>query len=91
MTVSKKYTIWTSVFYTLFLLITPLLNNLLPGGPCGPAGILLVIFFAPYMCGLAFAFSLIFRLSGNKAFTGPTVINGLFLVASLVLLKALVL
>jgi len=38
MTAGKKYTLFTLLFYIIFLSLTPVAEHFLPSGPCVPGG-----------------------------------------------------
>jgi peptidoglycan/LPS O-acetylase OafA/YrhL len=85
MTPGKKYTLSTSAFYVLFLLLTPLAERFSPGGPCVPGGGILLILLIPLLAGLGFVVSFAVLTKGNRAFMGPMIINGCLFVGSLLL------
>lgn len=85
MTVGKKYTLSTIVFYGLFLSLALLLEHFSPGGPCTPGGGMMLLLLTPLLSGLALTISLVIRLKGHRAFLGPVIINGFFFLVSILL------
>jgi hypothetical protein len=85
MTVGKKYTLSTIVFYCLYLSLVPLLEHFSTSGPCTPGGGILLLLLTPLLSGLALAVSLVIRLKGHRAFLGPIIINGILFLGSMLL------
>ena len=85
MTAGKKYTLGTALFYALFLLLMPLAEHVAPSGPCVPGGGILLLLLTPVASGLGLIVCLVVRLKGYRSFLGPVLINGIILVASLLL------
>jgi hypothetical protein len=75
MTTGKKYTVSTSAFYAVFLPLIPVANRYSPNGPCNPGLGFLLFMLTPFMAAGALLFSGVARYRGNRAFTGPTIIN----------------
>jgi hypothetical protein len=80
MTTGKKYAVSTSAFYAVFLPLIPVASRYSPNGPCNPGLGFLLFMLTPFMAAGALLFSGIARYRGNRAFTGPAIINaGVFL------------
>lgn len=85
MTVGKKYTLSTIVFYCLYISLIPLLEHYSPSGPCTPGGGILLLLLTPFPSGLALVVSLVIRLKGHPAFLGPIIVNGIFFLSAMLL------
>jgi hypothetical protein len=86
MTSGKKYTLSTSVFYAIFLPLIPVANRYSPSGQCNPGLGLLLFLLTPVLAAMAFIFSSVARFRGNRAFTGPAVINAGVLLGAVIFL-----
>jgi hypothetical protein len=84
MTPGKKYTLLTSGFYLLLFALVPLLERYSPSGPCNPGAGILLILLIPLFSGFGFVVSFAICAKDKRAFMGPTIVNGLFFVGSLV-------
>ena len=84
MTPGKKYTLSTSGFYLLLISLVPLLDRFSPEGPCSPGAGVMLILLIPLLSVFGFVVSFAICAKDNRAFMGPTIVNGLFFVGSLV-------
>ena len=87
MTPGKKYTLFTSMFYLLLLPLIPLLNRYSPSGPCTIGLGMLLLLITPILATIAFLYSFIGLLRGNRSFTGPTIINAVVVLTMGVLMN----
>ena len=86
MTPAQKYTLSTSVFYCILLPLVPVADRYSPSGPCTLGLGFLLLLLTPVMAVFGFVVSFVGRARGNRAFTGPTLINLIVLVGFVVLL-----
>jgi hypothetical protein len=82
----KKYTLLTTLFYLLFLPLVPILEHYWPSGPCNPGLGILLLLLLPIVAALGLIISLVGRLKGNRAYTGPVLINAAALLGLLMFL-----
>jgi hypothetical protein len=87
MTSGKKNTLSTIAFYLVLLPLIPLLNRYSPSGPCTPGPGMFLYLLTLLLAPIAFLYSLIGRLRGNRSFTGPTIINAVVVLCLGILLS----
>lgn len=85
MTAGTKYTLWTVLFYVLFLSLIPLAEYAAPSGPCVPGGGILLLLLAPVLSRLGLLVCFIVLAKGHRSILGALLVNAVVLVASLVL------
>jgi hypothetical protein len=85
MTAGTKYTLWTVLFYVLFLSLIPLAEHAAPIGPCVPGGGILLFLLAPVLSGLGLLVCFIVLAKGHHSILGALLVNAVVLMVSLVL------
>jgi hypothetical protein len=88
MTLGKKYTLSTSIFYIVLLALIPILNRCSPSGPCTPGLGMLLFLLTLLLAPFAFLYSFIGLLCGHRSFTGPMVINAVVALGLVILLSS---
>ena len=88
MTPGRKYTLLTSIFYLLLLLLIPLFNRLSPNGPCNPGFGFLFLSLTLLTAVIGFIAFAVGRIKGNRLLTGPFFVNAIVLAALLLLIFA---
>jgi hypothetical protein len=89
MTRGKLLTLSTAAFYLLLVLVMIILDPVSPIGPCSSSSSMLVFLAVPFFAAGGLVVSLIVMTSGHRSGKGPAVVNGLVLLAFILLLLVL--
>jgi hypothetical protein len=87
MTRGKIYTLSTCVFYLILIPLIPALDHYSPGGPCNPGLGLLLLMLTLAIAVVGLLISVIARVMGKHAFSGPAIVNSVVLLVIIFFIK----